>query len=454
MKFNKMMKMIFLLISLNFNSILIKNFFLNILIMNIMFINFLNFLINNNFKNYYWLKINMMWGMDYMKLNLSLLTIWILWMSTISNNNFLQKNNNLMFMNIMIFLSSILIMCFCSMNLMIFYITFETSLIPILMIIMGWGYQIDRIQASMYMLFYTLFGSLPLLTMIMFMYFYFKTFMMSIMWMNNNTIYLNNFIIYLMIILAFMIKMPMYLTHLWLPKAHVEAPISGSMILAGVMLKLGSYGLYRFMFIVPNLFMMYSMNTTILAIIGSLISSLICLNQTDLKIMVAYSSIVHMSILLASMLTMTKMSIMGSLWMMIAHGLCSAGMFFLVNCNYERTMSRNILINKGLINLFPSLSMWWFLIYSSNFSAPPSLNLFSEILLFNSLIQFNNSMMPFIMLTMFFSTCYSIFIFAFSQYGKLNYSFFNFKAINCKEFLLSFLLWMPLNFMFLNLNLF
>nr|AHA52459.1 NADH dehydrogenase subunit 4 [Acanthormius sp. QL-2013] len=445
-----MMKIILIIMSMNLLTIMINKNFLNTLIINLMFMLNLMFLLNN-YMNYYWMKINYIMGMDFLSFSLSFLTLWIIPLSMYSNNNFMLKKFNINFLNIMIIMLNILILCFWSINLMMFYIMFETSLIPIMLIIMGWGYQIDRIQASMYMLFYTLFGSLPLLMILMYLYNNNYTLMMNIM--HIKFMNLNNFIIYMMLTLAFLIKMPMFMTHLWLPKAHVEAPISGSMILAGIMLKLGSYGLYRMMLMFPKLFMNNNSYLIMFSLIGSLLSSLICLNQTDLKIIVAYSSVVHMNLMMSSMMIMFNMSFSGSLLMMISHGLCSCGMFFIVNLNYERMFSRNMLINKGLINIMPSLTLWWFLLMSSNFSAPPSLNLISEILLFNSLIQWNNIIMMIILFISFFSTCYSIFMYSFTQYGKINYMFYNFKNINKREYLMIMLMWIPLNILFLNLNL-
>nr|QWK41509.1 NADH dehydrogenase subunit 4 [Fopius arisanus] len=428
----------------------LKKYFWNLFIINYMMFFTMMFMTKNLFMNYYWSNINYIYGIDFISFILILLTLWIACLSIYAFNSINTFNKN--FLIIMIFLTMNLTLSFCCMNFMMFYIFFETSLIPIMIIIMGWGYQIDRIQASMYMLLYTLFGSLPLLLMILFLYKIYNTLMFNILWMINlNNI--NNFFFFMIMNSAFFIKMPMYMLHLWLPKAHVEAPISGSMILAGIMLKLGSYGLYRSMMILPNLMMKFNKMMILISIFGSLITSLICMNQSDMKIIIAYSSVVHMSMLLTSMFTLFKTSFKGSLMMMIAHGLCSSGMFFLVNLNYERLKSRNFFINKNLLNMMPSLTLWWFLMFSSNFSAPPSLNLLSEILMFNSILQWNKILFILIIFISFFSTCYSIMMYAYSQYGNLNYSNFKLKIIKCKDFLIIMMHWLPLNLLFLNLNL-
>nr|AHX97830.1 NADH dehydrogenase subunit 4 [Pseudognaptodon sp. QL-2014] len=448
-----MMKTLFFCFFLNFLIKKLNLNFFNIFIINNLFLIFFMFLNFNFFLNYYWNNINYFLGIDYVSFSLCLLNFWIMSLSIYSNNLFIFKKFNKNFMIIMINLTLILIMTFCSMNMLMFYIFFEISLIPIMMIIMGWGYQIDRIQASMYMLFYTLFGSLPLLMIMLYIYMKFFTLNFNFMMLCKDFYNFNSLLFFFMMISAFLIKLPMYLTHLWLPKAHVEAPVSGSMILAGIMLKLGSYGIYRLIMIFNNLMSNFSIYLLIISLFGSMISSLICLNQSDLKIIVAYSSVVHMSVLLAGILTLYNLGLKSSLMLMIAHGLCSSGMFLIVNINYERILTRNIFINKNLINIFPFMTLWWFLICSSNFSAPPSLNLLSEIMLFNSIIQWNYFLMILIILISFFSTCYSIFLYSFSQYGKMNYTFLNFKYINCLEILLMILHWMPLNLIFLNMNL-
>nr|AHA52483.1 NADH dehydrogenase subunit 4 [Capitonius sp. QL-2013] len=446
-----MMKFIFFFMSLML-MILINMNKSKLLIQNYLFIITFIMIMNLNLKNFLGSKIYYMYGMDKISFFLIILTFWIISLCLISNNNFLFNKSKMNFWMLMILLSLILLLSFSIMNMFLFYIFFESSLIPLILLIMGWGMQIDRIQASMYMLFYTLFGSLPLLIMLFYLYMNLSNNSFIILILNNN-LNLNNFILYLATIMAFLIKLPMYFTHLWLPKAHVEAPISGSMILASIMLKLGTYGLYRLMPIFN--FMNNSFNYIFISIslMGSIYSSLICLTQTDMKIIVAYSSIVHMNMLLASLLTLNYWSLNGSFFMMLAHGLCSSSMFCLVNFNYERIHSRNLMMNKGFINIFPSLSLWWFLICSSNFSSPPSLNLFSEIFLINGLISWMYLNMIFIFLITFFSTCYSIYLFSYSQHGKLFSNTLIMKFINIREFIILILHWLPLNILFVNLNL-
>nr|AAS00876.1 NADH dehydrogenase subunit 4 [Hutchinsoniella macracantha] len=378
---------------------------------------------------------------DVLSNTLILLTLWIIFLMFLSSMKYNLNKHKKEFNFVLIILMFTLTLTFSTMNLMMFYLAFESTLIPTLILIMGWGNNPERTQAGAYFMMYTLMASLPLLLAIMLIYKNSFTLWMPFL-CNQSTQLLY---MYIALILAFLVKTPMFLTHLWLPKAHVEAPISGSMILAGVLLKLGSYGLMRILSMVENINNNLNHIWISIMLMGSIITSLICLRQTDLKALIAYSSVVHMGTATSAILTMNYWGLSGGLALLIAHGLASSGLFCLSNINYERSNSRSILINKGILLTMPNLSLWWFLLSVTNMSGPPSINLFSEIKIISSLASWDMSSMLPLALIAFLSGVYTLFIFSNTQHGKPLMSHSVFMMGKSQEYLLMFLHWMPIN---------
>nr|UZC78771.1 NADH dehydrogenase subunit 4 [Nephrotoma sp.] len=398
-----------------------------------------------NFYSVNWGSIGYFMGCDILSYGLILLSIWVcILMLMASESIYRNKNYWNFFLFVVIILLIFLYLTFSTMNLFLFYLFFESSLIPTLFLIMGWGYQPERLQAGIYLLFYTLFASLPLLIGVF--YLYNNMLHLEFMLLSLNTF---SVLLYLSLIFAFLVKMPMFLVHLWLPKAHVEAPVSGSMILAGVLLKLGGYGILRFIPLVQSINSMFSWYWVSISLVGGVLVSFICLRQTDLKSLIAYSSVAHMSIVLSGLLTMTSWGMSGAYVLMIAHGLCSSGLFCLANISYERTGSRSLLINKGMLNFMPSMALWWFLLSSCNMAAPPSLNLLGEISLLNSIISWSWISMFMLALLSFFSAAYTLYLYSYSQHGKVYSGSYSFMGGMNREYLVLLLHWFPLNLLIL-----
>nr|ASM82613.1 NADH dehydrogenase subunit 4 [Amphinemura sp. FS-2017] len=385
-------------------------------------------------------------GCDVISFGLILLSFWICVLMITASESVLRVNNYSGFFLFMVLILLILLYCtFSTTNLFMFYLFFESSLIPTLFLILGWGYQPERLQAGVYLLFYTLLASLPLLVGIFYIYKLNDSLFIPLMYSLN----ISHFLFYLCLIFAFLVKMPMFLVHLWLPKAHVEAPVSGSMILAGVLLKLGGYGLLRVFKILSLSGLSFNFLWVGISLVGGVLVSLMCLRQTDLKALIAYSSVAHMGIVLGGLMTMTYWGFCGSFTLMIGHGLCSSGLFCLANISYERLGSRSLLINKGMMNFMPSMTLWWFLLSSCNMAAPPSLNLLSEISLLNSMVAWSWGTMLMLSFLSFFSAAYTLYIYSYSQHGKIYSGVYSCAMGYSREYLLLFLHWLPLNLLIL-----
>nr|AZL93714.1 NADH dehydrogenase subunit 4 [Helicoverpa punctigera]AZL93727.1 NADH dehydrogenase subunit 4 [Helicoverpa punctigera] len=386
---------------------------------------------------------------DIMSYGLIMLSIWISVLMIMASENLYKLNFYLnFFLFNIIFLLIMLYLTFSTLNMFLFYLFFEGSLIPTLMLIIGWGYQPERIQAGMYLLFYTLFVSLPLLMGIFYLYNEMQSMMIYFLKFMN----LNIYMLYFSMIMAFLVKMPMYFVHLWLPKAHVEAPVSGSMILAGIMLKLGGYGLLRLMIFLQEINLKLNYIWIVISLIGGFYISLKCFSQIDIKSLIAYSSVAHMSIVISGIMVMNYWGFIGSYILMIGHGLCSSGMFCLANISYERLHSRSLYINKGMMNFMPSMSLWWFLLMSSNMAAPPSLNLMGEISLINSLMSWSWISMFMLMMISFFSAGYSLYLYSFIQHGKYYSGVYSYYTGVSREYLMLILHWLPLNILIMKID--
>lgn len=294
----------------------------------------------------------------------------------------------------------ILFLRFRSSSLLIFYIFFEFRLLPIVVIIYGWGYYPERHPASLYIFFYTFSASLPLLIII--------SSINPYLYQSINISFSRIEILF--VFTAFLVKLPIFIFHLWLPIAHVEAPVYGSIVLAGIILKLGGYGLIRILQFSP--FSILIKLIIAISIVGAALTCITCFFQRDIKSLVALSSVSHMRLIIAAIFSKKLWRLYSSLGIIVAHGLVSSRIFFLVNIMYARSQRRSFYINKGCEAWASSILFLRFSICACNIAAPPSINFIREIIIVSSIINGSLSNFFLIRIYIFARAIYTIYFFS------------------------------------------
>ena len=323
------------------------------------------------------------------------MTVWLLKYTLIVNK---RRNGMTFFFAV---LTSLVILAIKSKSVLLFYAFFEMRILPITVILYLYGYQPEKLQASLFLLIYTVIRRLPLL-------FFIITCPISLV---------SASLITLPITLAFMVKTPMYLLHTWLPKAHVEAPVGGSIFLAGVLLKLGSYGLLIFLpFIKLNglITCYYS-----LRLLGSIVRSLICSRQGDLKILIAYSSIVHIGVVTIGFIRGSELGYTCGIMIVLAHGLCSPFLFAIAYWLYFNRHSRLLLNNSST---WPLMTFLFFALIRLNIGLPPSLNVWSEVFFSISSLFFLSEAWVLLLLIFLLRVVYNLYLYTTCIHSKFNYS--------------------------------
>nr|YP_010501126.1 NADH dehydrogenase subunit 4 [Cottus aleuticus]UXB59169.1 NADH dehydrogenase subunit 4 [Cottus aleuticus] len=371
-----------------------------------------------------WSSLNFYMATDSLSTPLLVLTCWLLPLMILASQNHTASeplNRQRMYLTLLTSLQIFLILAFGATEIIMFYVMFEATLIPTLILITRWGNQTERLNAGVYFLFYTLAGSLPLLVALLLLQN--STGTLSLLTIQySDPVELSSYAHKLWwagCLLAFLVKMPLYGVHLWLPKAHVEAPVAGSMILAAVLLKLGGYGMMRMVVMLEPLTKELSYPFIVFALWGVIMTGSICLRQTDLKSLIAYSSVSHMGLVVGGILIQTPWGFSGALILMIAHGLASSALFCLANTSYERTHSRTMLLARGLQMVLPLMTAWWFIASLANLALPPLPNLMGELMIITSL--FNWSWWTIILTGAgtLITASYSLYMFLMSQRGPL-----------------------------------
>ncbi|MBC7912106.1 MAG: NADH-quinone oxidoreductase subunit M [Pyrinomonadaceae bacterium] len=312
-------------------------------------------------------------GVDGISLWLVLLTTLLVPISVLSSWNAVEKKQ-VAFYAFLLLLQSAMIGVFVSLDLLLFYLFFEASLVPMFFLIGIWGGE-RRIYAATKFFIYTALGSLLMLVGIIAIYYYIGSF--------DYVTVLNalkggatfgeraEFWLFLAFAFAFCIKVPLFPFHTWLPDAHTEAPTAGSVILAGVLLKMGTYGLLRFnLALFPDASRKFAPVIITLAIIGIIYGALVAMVQPDVKRLVAYSSVSHMGFVVLGLFSFTEQGLQGALYQMLNHGVSTGALFLIVGMIYERRHTRQISDFGGLAQVMPWFSVFFVITSLSSIGLP------------------------------------------------------------------------------------
>ena len=397
-----------------------------------------------------WLEgfINYKVGIDGISILFVILTTFIVPLCIISVNSTI--NHRLKdFLVAILFMETMMIGVFCSLDLVIFYLFFEAGLIPMFLIIGIWGGQ-RRVYSAFKFFLYTLLGSVLMLIAII-----------SIYWITGTTDVIKLYelgidanyqnLLWLAFFSSFAVKTPMWPVHTWLPDAHVEAPTAGSVLLAAILLKMAGYGFIRFSiglfpiaseYFVPLIF--------ILSLIAIIYTSLIALMQEDMKKLIAYSSVAHMGFVTMGIFTMTPQGIEGSIFQMISHGIISAALFFSVGVVYERMHTREIKNYGGVVSVMPKYSVVFMIFALGSLGLPGTTGFVGEFLILLGTFKVNFIVATIASLGVILGAAYMLWLYRRVIFGDItNPDVKNLKDLNKSEiFILSFLAVMTVLFGF------
>ncbi len=315
-------------------------------------------------------------------------------------------------------LETLMIGVFCAQDLLLFYLFFEAGLIPMFLIIGIWG-GARRVYASFKFFLYTLLGSVLMLLALIYMYWQVGTTNMTAL-ANFQFSSSEQMWLWLALFASFAVKMPMWPVHTWLPDAHVEAPTAGSVILAGVLLKMEGYGFLRFSLpMFPLATDMFTELVFVLSVVAIIYTSLVALAQEDMKKLIAYSSVAHMGFVTMGIFAATQQGIQGAIFQMLSHGWISGALFLCVGVIYDRMHTREIAAYGGLANRMPIYAAVFMLFTMANVGLPGTSGFVGEFLTIIGTFQVSTWTALLAATGVILSACYALTLYRKISFGEL-----------------------------------
>ncbi|MHA6684426.1 NADH-quinone oxidoreductase subunit M [Mesorhizobium sp. A556] len=356
-------------------------------------------------------------GVDGISMLFVILTTFLMPLCILASWETIQKNVKAYMISFLL-LETLMVGVFCALDIVLFYVFFEGSLIPMFIIIGVWGGK-RRVYASFKFFLYTLLGSVLMLLAIMAMFFQSGTTDIPTLLTHNFPASMQTWL-WLAFLASFAVKIPMWPVHTWLPDAHVEAPTAGSVILAGIMLKLGGYGLIRFSLpMFPLASDMFAPLVFTLSVVAILYTSLVALMQDDMKKLIAYSSVAHMGFVTMGIFAANQQGVQGAIFQMLSHGLVSSALFLCVGVIYDRMHTREIDAYGGLVNTMPKYAVAFLIFTMANVGLPGTSGFVGEFLTMLGAFRVNTWVAVLAAIGVILSASYALWLYRRIIYGAL-----------------------------------
>ena len=356
-------------------------------------------------------------GVDGISMLFVILTTFLMPLCILASWESIQKRVKA-YMIAFLVLETLMIGVFCALDLVIFYVFFEAGLIPMFIIIGVWGGK-RRVYASFKFFLYTLLGSVLMLLAIMAMYWTAGTTDIPTLLTHDFPAEMQKWL-WLAFFASFAVKMPMWPVHTWLPDAHVEAPTAGSVILAGILLKMGGYGFLRFSLpMFPDASLYFQPFVFTLSVVAIIYTSLVALMQEDMKKLIAYSSVAHMGFVTMGLFSLNPQGVQGAMFQMVSHGLVSGALFLCVGVIYDRMHTREIAAYGGLVNNMPKYAVAFLIFTMANVGLPGTSGFVGEFLTLMGVFEVNTWVALFAATGVILSAAYALWLYRRVIFGAL-----------------------------------